>query len=184
MSLPVPGWVLSVLLDDDLLAFNRAVGILRRRNLAVAGVTFGPSSRGGLARLTCVVVAEADAVERLANQLRKMSGAAEVVVAPEAGCTVREHVLVRVPHPGGRLRELLDLAALYDARVITETTAELVLEATGAPPTVGALIRALEPFDGRHVARSGTLALAGTAGVAGPAVRTVDTGAGRTAIPA
>jgi len=159
MSLPVPAWVVTVLLEDDLLAFNRAVGIVRRRNLAVSSLSLGSSSRLGVARLTWVVASDRGTVDRLASQLRKMVGVLEVSVTSEADCLTREHALIRVRAVPARLAGLLDVAALYQAAVVEEGPEELVLEATAPPPLLLTLLRALEPYGVLDVVRGGIIAL-------------------------
>ncbi len=148
-----PTLVVTVLLPDDLLALNRAIGIIRRRNLDVTSLVLGPSGRPGLSRLSCIIEGEAATTERMANQLRKMVGVAQVLVQPEADCTVREHALIRVRVATAHLAGLFDTIALYDALVVEESPHELTLEITGAPPLVVALLRALEPFGVLETAR-------------------------------
>ena len=159
MSLPLPSWVVAVLLEDDPLALNRAVGIIRRRNLAVASVSLGPSTRPGVSRLTCVVAADRASVDRMANQLRKMVGVLEVTVIAEGDCLTREHALIRVRVSPANLASLLDTIALFHATVVEESAHELVIEAAAAPPTLVSLLRALEPFGILDTARSGAIAL-------------------------
>jgi len=149
----------GVLLGDDLLALNRAVGIVRRRNLSVASVSLGPSSRIGVSRLTCILTADQPSVDRMANQLRKMVGVLEVTVVPEAECVSREHALIRVRTAPAQLAGLLDTIALFQATVVEESPHELVLEATASPPILVSLLRALEPFGVLDVVRSGAIAL-------------------------
>ncbi len=159
MTLPLPSWVVAVLMQDDPLALNRAVGIIRRRNLALTSVSLGPSPRMGVSRLTTLVATDAASVERMANQLRKMVGILDVTVAPEADCITREHALIRVRVTPAALAGVLDAAELYQARVVEEGGAEVVLEATAAPATLASLLRALEPFGVLEVVRGGTIAL-------------------------
>jgi acetolactate synthase I/III small subunit len=159
MTIPLPCWVVAVQLRDDLLALNRAVGIVRRRNLEVASVSLGPSPRVGVSRLTILVTAEAEAAERMANQLRKMSGVLEVSLCPESECVIREQALIRVRVSPSQLGSLLDTVELFQATVLEEKPDQLVLEAAAPPPVLGSLIRALEPFGVMEVVRGGSLAI-------------------------
>jgi len=152
-------WVVSVLLADDLLALNRAVGIVRRRNLPISGVALGPTGRPGTLRLTCVVTTDQAATERMANALRKMVEVQSVAVYPESECTAREHALVRVRVAPAHLSALLDAVSLYDATILEESAHELLIEATGTAPFMMSFLRALEPFGIVDVARGGTVIL-------------------------
>ena len=155
----MPTWVVSAFLDDDLLALNRAMGIIRRRNIKVPSISLGPCGRAGVTRLTCIVESDEAATERMANQLRKMVGVSEVLVYPESYCAGREHVLARVRVSPAQLSALLDTVALYDARIVEEGAHDLLLEATGTAPFMVSLLRALEPFGIVDLVRGGTLAL-------------------------
>src|SRR6266508_2546085 len=46
---------LCLLLDEELVALNRAVGELRRRNLPITSIAVGPGDAPGQARLTVIV---------------------------------------------------------------------------------------------------------------------------------
>ena len=72
----------SVLLDDELLAFNRAIGVVRRRNLPVQGITVGPSGQPGVLRLAFFMQADDANAVRLLRQLEKAHGVRSVAVTP------------------------------------------------------------------------------------------------------
>ncbi|HXG43824.1 MAG TPA: acetolactate synthase small subunit [Gemmatimonadales bacterium] len=152
-------WVVSVLLEDDLLALNRAIGIIRRRQLPVESFRAGPAAAPGVTSLTLVLGADRGAVDRLAAQLRKMVGVREVTVGAEEAVAVRELLLARVAVERGREAALLDVLALYQAGLVAEAAGEAVVEATGSPPLLTSLLRALEPFGVLDSARSGPLAV-------------------------
>jgi acetolactate synthase-1/3 small subunit len=152
-------WVVSVLLHDDLLALNRAAGIIRRRNLPVGSISLGPTGRPGVLRLTCVVTADRGATDRMANALRKMIEVIEVAVHAESDCTSREHALIRVRVSPVQLSALLDVVSLFEAAVVEESPQDLLIEATGTTPFMTSFLRALEPFGILDLARGGTVVL-------------------------
>ncbi len=170
MSAPLPTWVVAVLLEDDLLALNRAVGIVRRRNLALSGLTLGPSERAGINRLVLTVTGDPAATERMANHFTKLAEVRGVSVHPESECTTREQSLVRVRVSAVTLSALLDALALYDARIVEEHPEDLTVEATGTAPFMVSFLRALEPFGVLDLVRGAALALPPRAGAltAGP----------------
>ena len=72
----------AVLLDDDLLVFNRVVGVVRRRNLPVGGLRVGAGDQAGVLRLSFFVQADEGNAERLLRQLEKAHGVRHVEVLP------------------------------------------------------------------------------------------------------
>src|SRR2546425_6764238 len=80
----MPGsYAVSVLLDDGLMTLNRAVGVLRRRNVPVEDFTVGPSGTAGVTRLSFVTPIDATTVDRVVQQLRKVIGVRDVFVTEE-----------------------------------------------------------------------------------------------------
>jgi acetolactate synthase small subunit len=72
----------AVLLDDDLLALNRVIGVVRRRNLPVTGLRIGPGEPAGVLRFSCFVQTDDGNAERLLRQLEKAHGVRHVEVLP------------------------------------------------------------------------------------------------------
>jgi acetolactate synthase small subunit len=69
-----------LLLDDALVTLNRAVGVLRRRNVPVEGLAVHPSGTAGLSRLTFVLKTDAATADRVAQQFHKLIGVRSVMV--------------------------------------------------------------------------------------------------------
>lgn len=151
----------SVLLDDELLTLNRAVGALRRRRLPVARFALGPAGAGE-ARLTFVLTADASAADRVARHFAKLVGVRSVVVLAGDQPTSQELALIRVRDPGGLRTELWRTVARFPATVVSESSDGVVVRAAGPERVVQALIDALEPFSILEVARSGPITLGAT----------------------
>ena len=154
-----PAYFITVSVEDEFLGFNRLVGIVRRRNLALESVALGTGHAPGMARVTIALRADEAAVDRLVRQLRKMIGVRDAVAVPEAEALDREIALIKVRASGAHYAEVLDAAARFGASVLEEGHQAVVLEATGTGPMLLCLIRALEPYGVLEVARSGTVAV-------------------------
>ena len=78
----------AVLLDDALLTLNRAVGVLRRRNVAIERLALRPSDTAGVSRLTFVLKTDPATADRVVQQFHKIVGVRDVVlVATEDSTT-------------------------------------------------------------------------------------------------
>ena len=66
----------SVLLEDRLITFNRAVGLLRRRNLPVRSIAVGPTVTPGVSRLTIMIQSDEATADRAVQQLAEGGGRA------------------------------------------------------------------------------------------------------------
>ena len=152
----------SVLLEDRLITLNRAVGLIRRRNLPVRSLAIGPTGTPGLSRLTIMMQSDIATVERAVQHLQKMIGVRAAIAFPTLDGVARELALVKVRAPHHRYAELLDVVQLYNATVLDDSTDGLIVELCGSEAFVLSCLRALEAFEVVEVARSGTIAL-GTA---------------------
>jgi acetolactate synthase-1/3 small subunit len=151
--------VLSVLLDQDLLTLNRAVGVIRRRNLRIESLAVGPAVVPGAAMLTLLVSADAGTVDRLVRQFRKMAGTRRVASFRGEEGVVRELALIRVHAPAGRHAEVAEVVSLFGGTVVEEGEDELLVQVAGSNAFVLSFIRALEPFGIADLVRSGAVAL-------------------------
>jgi acetolactate synthase-1/3 small subunit len=149
----------SVLLEDRWITLNRAVGLIRRRNLPVRSLAVGPTSTPGLSRLTIMIHSDTATADRAVQHLQKVVGVRAAVAFPAGEGVVRELALVKVRAPHERYGELLDVVQLYNASVVDDSADAMIVELSGSEAFVLSCIRALERFGIVEVARSGTIAL-------------------------
>ncbi len=152
----------SVLLEDRLITLNRAVGLIRRRNLPVRSLAIGPTATPGLSRLTIMMQSDSATAERAAQQLQKMIGVRGAITFASLDGVTRELALVKVRASHDRYAELLDVVQLYDAVVVDDAADGMIVQLSGTEAFVLSGVRALERFEVVEVARSGAVAL-GTA---------------------
>ncbi len=152
----------SVLLEDRLITLNRAVGLIRRRNMPVRSLAIGPTATPGLSRLTIMMQSDIATAERAVQHLEKVIGVRGAIAFPTQDGVTRELALVKVRSPAHRYAELLDVIQLYNAVVLDDSNDGLIVELSGSEAFVLSCLRALDAFEVVEVARSGTIAL-GTA---------------------
>ena len=99
----------SVLLEDRLITLNRAVGLIRRRNLPVRSLAVGPTATPGVSRLTLMIHSDMATADRAVQHLQKMIGVRAAVAFPSREGVARELALVKVRAPHERYGELLDV---------------------------------------------------------------------------
>jgi acetolactate synthase-1/3 small subunit len=149
----------SVLLEDRWITLNRAVGLIRRRNLPVRSLAVGPTATPGISRLTIMIHSDSATADRAVQHLQKVVGVRAAVAFPAREGVVRELALVKVRAPHERYGELLDVVQLYNASVVDDSADAMIVELSGSEAFVLSCIRALERFGVVEVARSGTIAL-------------------------
>jgi acetolactate synthase-1/3 small subunit len=149
----------TVLLEDRLITFTRAVGLIRRRNLSVRSIAVGPTAAPGVSRLTIMVNSDEATAARAVQHLDKVVGVRAAATFPARDGVSREIALVKVRAHPERHGELLDVVQLYHATVVDDSAEAIIVEMTGSEAFVLSGIRALEPFEILEVARSGAVAM-------------------------
>jgi len=146
----------SVLFDDELLTFNRVIGVVRRRNLATQEFGLGPSERAGVLRLTFFVQADEASAERLLRQLEKTHGVRRAAVFSAAEAVAGAVTLVKVGARPEDRAAVLAVLAQFHATLVDEG-AEAVIAAVGCGRDPAPLVQALERFGVLELARSGAV---------------------------
>ena len=153
-----------VLVEDHLTTLNRVVGLIRRRNFPVRGLSVGPTDAPGVSRLTIMMQSDEAAAERAVQHLQKVVGVHDAAVIPPGDALARELALVKLRPSAEQYAELLDVVQLYRATLVDESLDAVVLELTGSEAFVLSCLRALERFHIVEIARSGAVAMeSGTA---------------------
>ncbi|HEY8256739.1 MAG TPA: acetolactate synthase small subunit [Gemmatimonadales bacterium] len=152
----------TVLLEDDLITFTRAVGLVRRRNLPVRSIAVGPTATPGISRLTIMVNSDEATAERAVQHLEKVVGVREAATFTARDGVAREVALIRIRAHPDRNGELLDVVQLYHATVLDDSADTIIVELTGSEAFVLSCIRALESFEILEIARSGAIAMTTT----------------------
>lgn len=149
----------TVLLEDRLITFTRAVGLVRRRNMSVRSIAVGPTAAPGVSRLTIMVNSDEAAAVRAVQHLDKVVGVRAAATFPARDGVSREIALVKVRAHPDRYAQLLDVVQLYHATVVDDSADSIIIEVTGSEAFVLSCIRALEPFEILEIARSGAVAM-------------------------
>jgi acetolactate synthase-1/3 small subunit len=147
------------LLDDDLLTFNRVIGVVRRRNVPIASIAAGATQEPGVSRLTFLMQADEASADRLVRQLQKSFGVRQAVLFPAADAVTREIALIKVRAAAGNRADLEAVASQFEAAIVDEAPGVCIVEIAGAAPRTEACIRALQRFGILEIARSGAVAM-------------------------
>jgi acetolactate synthase-1/3 small subunit len=155
---------LVVLVEDQPGVLNRVVSLMRRRSFNIDSITVGHSEQPGMSRMTLVVRGEDAEVEQATKQLYKLLEVMKVADLPEAEAVTREMVMVKVAAKGQSRSEILQLAQVYDARVLDATPNTLMIEATGDESQIDSFLAMMRVFGVREMVRSGRIAMSRSTG--------------------
>src|ERR687894_1006001 len=117
---------LSVLVEDHPGVLNRVVSLLRRRSFNIESITVGHSEQPGISRMTIVVVGEDNDVEQAGKQLYKIMEVLKVTDVTDLSVVAHELALVKVAAKPQTRSEILQIAQIFEARVVDATPSTLL----------------------------------------------------------
>lgn len=151
---------LTVLVEDQPGVLNRVVSLLRRRSFNIDSIAVGHSEQAGYSRMTLQVQGEDAEIEQIGKQLYKLLEVEKVTDLPASQAITRELVMVKVAAKGPQRSEVLQVAEIYNARVLDATPNSLMLEASGSEEEIESFLAMMRIFGIREMVRGGKIAMA------------------------
>ncbi len=159
---------LSVLVEDKPGVLARVASLFSRRGFNIQSLAVGATEQKNMSRMTIVVTVEDLPLEQVSKQLHKLINVIKVVEQEEDNSVARELVLIKVRADAGTRGQVIEAANLFRAKVIDVSTESLVIETTGTPAKIEALLRVLEPYGVREIVQSGLVSMSrGPRGITG-----------------
>ena len=98
-------------------------------------------------------------IEQVTKQLNKIIPVIKVVELDEETSVARGIMLVKVTADNTNRPQVVDAVNIFRARVVDVAQESVIVEATGSPGKLRALLDVLEPFGIRELIQSGHVAL-------------------------
>ena len=150
---------LSVLVEDKPGVLARVSSLFSRRGFNIESLAVGPTETDGLSRMTIVVDVEDFPLEQVTKQLNKLVNVIKIVEQEPAGSVARELTLVKVRADAANRGQIVEVASLFRAHVVDVGAESVIIEATGSPSKLQALLDILEPFGIRELVESSITAM-------------------------
>jgi acetolactate synthase-1/3 small subunit len=150
---------LSVLVEDKPGVLARVAALFSRRGFNIQSLAVGATEQKDMSRMTIVVSVEDSPLEQITKQLNKLVNVIKIVEQEEDNCVARELALIKVRADAGTRSQVIEAVNLFRAKVVDVSTESLVIETTGTPEKLDALLRVLEPYGIREIVQSGVVSL-------------------------
>ncbi|ASS98654.1 MULTISPECIES: acetolactate synthase small subunit [Geobacillus] len=138
---------------------NRITGLFTKRHYNIESITVGHTEIEGVSRMTFVVnVDDERTAEQIIKQLNKQIDVLKVNDITDQAIVARELALIKVAAPPAVRQEIYTLIEPFRASIVDVSKDSLVIQVTGEPEKVEALIELLRPYGIKEVARTGTTA--------------------------
>ena len=149
---------LSVLVENQPGVLARISGLFSRRHFNIESLAVGPTEREDRSRITLRVDCSQTSIDQVVKQLYKLVNVLKVTEL-RTDAIERELILVRVAAPPERRPEIIDLAAVFGARVVDVSPGAVVFELVEHPERLEAFEELLTPYGIQEAVRTGRIGL-------------------------
>ncbi|MFD0773286.1 acetolactate synthase small subunit [Streptomonospora algeriensis] len=150
---------LSVLVEDTPGILARTSALFSRRGFNINSLSVSTTEYEGLSRMTIVVNCDRHPLEQVTKQLNKLVNVIKIVEMDNDASVRRELLLAKVKADTANRAAVIQTAELFRANIVDVGPDVVVVEATGKPEKLDALVRNLEPFGIKELVKSGLVAL-------------------------
>lgn len=133
--------------------------MLSKRGFNIESITVGTSELKGISKMTVVVDITNDKnSEQLTKQLHKQIDVLKVDDITDSKIVSRELALIKVGANNTSRSEIQSIIEPFRARVLDVSRNSLIIEVTGKPDKIDALIELLTPYGVKDLSRTGVTA--------------------------
>lgn len=152
-------YVLSVLVDNEPGVLSRVAGLFSGRGFNIESLNVAPTLEPGVSHMTIVTSGDAQIIEQIIKQLRKLVTVIKVVDFQELGSVEREMMFIKVQADDSRRGEVLRIADIFRCKVVDVSLMDLTLEVTGDYDKLAAVVSLLNRFGIKEMTRTGAMAM-------------------------
>ena len=151
---------LSVLVQYKPGVLARISGLISRRGFNIDSLAVGATENEAVSRMTIVVDVDETALEQVTKQLNKLVEVLKVVELDPEASVQRELLLIKVRCDASSRSEVVQLTQMFRCNVVDVGLDSVVIEATGTPDKLQALLTVLASYGVREIVQSGLVAVA------------------------
>jgi acetolactate synthase-1/3 small subunit len=133
--------------------------LFSRRGFNIQSLAVGATEQKDMSRMTIVVSVEDSPLEQITKQLNKLVNVIKIVEQEPDNSVDRELALIKVRADATTRSQVIEAVNLFRAKVVDVSTESLIIETTGTPEKLEALLRVLEPYGIRELVQSGVVSL-------------------------
>ncbi|NLB69742.1 MAG: acetolactate synthase small subunit [Lentisphaerae bacterium] len=138
----------------------RIVSLFSGRGYNIETLNVGPSADPMLSKMTITLHGDSHVIEQVSKQLNKLIDVIKVVELTSVEHLERELILVEVATPKEKRGEVVELAALFEAKIVGVSERSLTLQYIGTKAQVENFVKLLRPYTIMDLSRSGLIAVA------------------------
>jgi len=152
--------VITALVENQPGVLARIVGLISGRGFNIESLNVAPTQDNGVSRLTIKVLGDDRVLAQVTKQLNKLVDVIKVNDLTKKRFLNRELVLIEVAASPKRRAEIVEIAALSDAKVVSVQVKSLTIQMVSEQEKVDDFLALLKPFRILDISRTGVIAVA------------------------
>jgi acetolactate synthase-1/3 small subunit len=149
----------AVYVEDQPGVLNRVSSLFRRRGFNIHSLSVGTTESPGISRMTVVVNTDDGGAARVRAHLDKLVPVVRVEDLSERPAVVRDLALIKVGASHDSRAAVMQLAEVFDGRVVDVAPTSLVVEICASEAKVDGLLEVLRPYGVLEMVRTGRVAM-------------------------
>jgi acetolactate synthase-1/3 small subunit len=152
--------IISAVVENQPGVLARIVGLISGRGYNIDSLNVAPTQDPTVSRLTLVAPGNDQIIEQITKQLNKLIDVIKVTDLTQEKHLDRELALITVQTTPRTRSQVIELAALFRAQVVSVHAKSLTIQMVGPSDEVDNFMDLLQPFGIQDTSRSGTIAVA------------------------
>jgi acetolactate synthase-1/3 small subunit len=150
---------ITILVENHFGAFDRIATMFSGKGFNIQSISIGQTEIPDLSRMTVVTSGDDKIIQQVVKQLNRLIDTTKVIDLTGHDRVERELALITIHYVKGSLEDIKNICDIFRGVVVDINPRSIMIEVTGPPAKINALVNVLMPFGIREVARSGTVAL-------------------------
>jgi len=151
--------IISVLVENQFGVLARIAGMFSSRGFNIDSLAVGETADPTVSRMTLVSRGDDKVIEQIIKQLRRLIDVIRVQDITEESHIERELVLVKVKADRHTRGEIMQMASIFQGRVVDVCDKSLIVEVVGSRERVDSLLDLLKGFGVLETTRTGSVGM-------------------------
>ncbi len=151
--------IISVLVENRFGVLSHVAGLFSCRGFNIDSLTVGETQDADISRMTIVVTGDDRILEQVDKQLNKLIDVIKVQDLTQEKHVERELVLVKINCTQQTRPEIIQIANIFQARVVDFSRKGIVVELVGSQDKIVAFLDLVKVFGVRELTRTGRIAI-------------------------
>jgi acetolactate synthase-1/3 small subunit len=150
---------ITILVENHFGAFDRVATMFSGKGFNIQSISIGETEISDISRMTIVTSGDDKIIQQVVKQLNRLIDTIKVIDLTDQDRVDRELALISINYVKGSLEDIKNICDIFRGVVVDINPRSIMIEVTGPPAKINALVNVLMPFGIREVARSGTVSL-------------------------